>query len=192
MQNFTYVVYDEDTCEALIIDPSWDLQKLDLVIEQNSLNVKYIVNTHQHFDHITGNEQMAESTGASVMQHAASEMPHDLTLGDGDVIRFGGSDLKVLHTPGHSKDSICLLGCGKIFTGDTLFVGTCGRVDLPGGSSRELYHSIFDVLYHLDDDLVMYPGHDYGPTPTSTIGHEKMFNMVMKRVTEEQFVTRMG
>lgn len=193
MQNYTYIASDVATKEAVIMDPSWDLLELELVIKRDLLDIKYIINTHHHFDHTTGNDQMAKSTGAPIAQHAESPLPHDLSLHDGDVVRFGRSELQVLYTPGHSKDSICLVGDGKIFTGDTLFVGTCGRVDLPGGDSRELYHSIFDVLYGLDDGLVMYPGHDYGPTPTSTIGEQKLYNPVMQRgVSEDDFATRMG
>lgn len=191
MQNFTYVVSDVGTRDAVIIDPSWDLAELDLIIKRNSLNVRYIVNTHHHFDHTTGNEQMARSTGAPVAQHEASELPHDVSLRHGDAVAFGDSALEVLHTPGHSKDSICLVGDGKIFTGDTLFVGACGRVDLPGGSARELYHSIFGALANLEDSLVMYPGHDYGASPTSTLGDQKQSNPVMRPVSEEQFVARM-
>ena len=192
MQNFTYVVEDDDTNEAIIIDPSWDLIEIELVIKQNNLKIKYIVNTHHHFDHTLGNEAMAESTKAPIIQHKASELKHDITVKDGDFIEFGNSKLKVIHTPGHSKDSICLIGDGKIFSGDTLFVGNCGRVDLPGGSAKELYHSLFDILYSLDDDLVMYSGHNYGPSETSTIGQEKITNLVMQKRTEQQFVDMMG
>lgn len=192
MQNFTYVVSDVATKEAIIIDPSWDLAKIELVINRDSLNVKYVVNTHHHFDHTAGNDQMARSTGAPIAQHEASELYHDISLKDGDTIRFGRSALAVVHTPGHSKDGICLVGDGKIFTGDTLFVGTCGRVDLPGGNSHDLYHSIFDVLSKLDGDLVMYPGHNYGHAPTSTMREQKQSNPVMSPASEEQFVARMG
>ena len=114
------------------------------------------------------------------------------TVKDGDFIEFGRSKLKVLHTPGHSKDSICLVGANKIFSGDTLFVGNCGRIDLPGGSAKELYHSLFDVLSFLNDDLVIYPGHNYGTSETSTIGKEKTTNFVMQKRTEQQFVEMMG
>lgn len=191
MQNFTYIISDYKTKDAIILDPSWDLAALEQVIQRDSLHVTHIVNTHHHFDHTTGNEQMAQSTGAPVAQHEASELPHGISLRHGDSVAFGDSALEVLHTPGHSKDSICLVGDGKIFTGDTLFVGTCGRVDLPGGSARELYHSIFDTLSNLEDSLVMYPGHDYGAAPTSTLGDQKQSNPVMRPVSEEQFVARM-
>ena len=192
MQNFSYIVVDEDTSESIIIDPSWDLIELEMVIKENDLKIKYIVNTHHHFDHTIGNEAMAESTKAPIIQHENSELKHDITVKDGDVIEFGNSKLKVLHTPGHSKDSICLIGDGKIFSGDTLFVGNCGRIDLPGGSAKELYHSLFDVLYSLDDNLVLYSGHNYGHKETSTIGQEKITNMVMQKRTEQQFLDMMG
>lgn len=191
MQNFTYVISDYKTKDAVILDPSWNLADIEQVIRRDSLRVTHIVNTHHHFDHTTGNEQMAQSTGAPIAQHEASELPHDISLRHGDAVAFGDSALEVLHTPGHSKDSICLVGDGKIFTGDTLFVGTCGRVDLPGGSARELYHSIFDTLSNLEDSLVVYPGHNYGIAPTSTIGDQKQSNFVMRPVSEEQFVARM-
>lgn len=192
MQNFSYIVVDEDTSESIIIDPSWDLIELEMVIKENNLKIKYIVNTHHHFDHTIGNEAMAESTKAPIIQHENSELKHDITVKDGDVIEFGNSKLKVLHTPGHSKDSICLIGDGKIFSGDTLFVGNCGRIDLPGGSAKELYHSLFDVLYSLDDNLVMYSGHNYGHKETSTLGQEKITNMIMQKRTEQQFLDMMG
>lgn len=192
MQNFAYVVEDEDTDQAIIIDPSWDLVELELIINRNNLKIKYIVNTHHHFDHTLGNEGMAESTGAKIVQHESSELAHDISVRNGDVIEFGHSKLTVLHTPGHSKDSICLIGDGKIFSGDTLFVGNCGRIDLPGGSSRDLFHSLFDTLYCLEDNLTLYPGHNYGHSPTSTMGDEKASNPVLQKRTEQEFVNMMG
>ncbi len=192
MQNFTYVVEDEGTGEAIIIDPSWDLIEIELIIKRNNLKVKYIVNTHHHFDHTLGNEGMVNSTNAKIIQHQHSELKHNISVKDGDIIEFGGSKLTVYHTPGHSKDSICLVGDGKIFSGDTLFVGNCGRVDLPGGSARELYHSLFNILHSLDDDLVLYPGHNYGHVETSTIGQEKITNPIMQKRTEQEFVEMMG
>ncbi len=192
MQNFTYVVEDEETDEAIVIDPSWDLEQIEQIIERNNLKIKYIVNTHHHFDHTLGNEGMMKLTNAKIIQHEKSELKHDISVKDGDVIEFGNSKLTVLHTPGHSKDSICLIGDGKIFSGDTLFVGNCGRIDLPGGSAKELYHSLFDVLYSLNDNLILYCGHNYGGSLTSTIGKEKLTNFVMQKRTEQEFLDMMG
>ncbi len=192
MQNFSYIVEDEDTSEAIIIDPSWDLIELEMIIKKNNLKIKYIVNTHHHFDHTLGNEAMVESTKAPIIQHESSELKHDITVKDGDFIEFGNSKLKVLHTPGHSQDSVCLVGDGKIFSGDTLFVGNCGKIDLPGGSAKDLYHSLFDVLHKLDENLVMYSGHNYGGAEISTLGKEKITNHVMQKRTEQQFLDMMG
>ena len=192
MQNFTYILEDEKTGEAVLVDPSWDLDAVEQLITRNNLKIKYIVNTHHHFDHTVGNEAMTNTTGAKIIQHEASTLKHDIIVKDGDKIRFGESEVVVFHTPGHSKDSICLVGDGKILTGDTLFVGNCGRVDLPGGSANELYHSLFDVLAKLDDKLVMYSGHNYGTKLASTLGQEKETNFVMQPRTEAEFVELLG
>jgi len=192
MQNFTYILEDESSGEGIIIDPSWDLDKIEQVIKRNDLKIRYIVNTHHHFDHILGNEVMKKLTNAKIIQHEASELKFDIAVTDGDKISFGDNELLVIHTPGHSKDSICLVGDGKIFSGDTLFVGNCGRIDLPGGSSKELYHSLSDIIYNLDDNLVLYSGHNYGSTPTSTLGNEKETNFVMQKRTEKEFIELMG
>ena len=192
MQNFTYILEDEETGEGIIIDPSWNLEEIQQIITRNDIKIKYIVNTHHHFDHTLGNEAMAKSTGAKIIQHEASTLKHDIAVSDGHTIKFGKSELAVLLTPGHSKDSICLVGDRKIFSGDTLFVGNCGRVDLPGGSAKELYHSLIDIISKLDDALELYSGHNYGSTPTSTIGNEKQTNFVMQKRTEQEFVELMG
>ncbi len=192
MQNFTYILEDEDTNEAIIIDPSWNLDELTRIMEKNGLKVKYIVNTHYHFDHTIGNQTMADQTKAPIIQYKTSTIKHDIAVSDGDKITFGNSELTILHTPGHSKDSMCLVGDGKIFSGDTLFVGACGRVDLPGGDAREMYHSLFDILQKLDDNLVMYPGHNYGSAPTATLGNQKRMNFVMQPRTEQEFLEMMG
>lgn len=192
MQNFTYIAEDEDTSEAIIVDPSWDLDEIIRVIQKNNLKIKYIVNTHHHFDHTIGNDTIKNQTGAPILQYKTSTIKHDIEVSDGDKIVFGNSTLTVIHTPGHSKDSMCLVGDGKLFSGDTLFVGTCGRVDLPGGDARELYHSLVDVLRKMDDTLMMYPGHNYGSTPTSSLGTQKKMNFVMQPRTEAEFLEIMG
>src|SRR5574341_299461 len=192
MQNFTYILEDEETHDAIVMDPSWDLQDVLQIIEKNNLKIKYIINTHYHFDHTIGNEFIVKATGAKIIQHKASTLKNDITVSNGDKIKFGNLELTVLHTPGHSKDSMCLVGDGKIFSGDTLFVGNCGRVDLPGGDARELYHSLFDIVSKMDEKLVLYPGHNYGNSVTSTIGKEKKMNFVLQPRTEEEFVEFMN
>ena len=192
MQNFTYILEDEDTDDAIVLDPSWDIEEIQKVIEKNNLKVKYIVNTHHHFDHTIGNEALVKITDAKIIQHNASTLKNDMTVSDGDKIKFGNSEIIVFHTPGHSKDSICLVGDGKIFSGDTLFVGNCGRVDLPGGSAKELYHSLFDIICKMDEKLDLYPGHNYGSSPSSTLGKEKKTNFVLQPRTEQEFLEFMN
>jgi hydroxyacylglutathione hydrolase len=194
MANFTYIVADEESGEAAVIDPSWDLDKIFQALKKNGWRAKYVINTHTHFDHVLGNEQMVEVTGAKIVQHKNSQLKKDIVVSDGDTIEIGGSiRLQVLHTPGHSKDSICLLlDDHSIFTGDTLFVGNCGRVDLPGSDPKEMYYSLFDRLAKLDEKLILYPGHNYGSTFTSTIGHEKKTNYVLQPRSKQEFLEFMA
>lgn len=187
MANFTYVIADEKSKVAAVIDPSWDLEKVLDVLKNNDLKLKYIINTHTHFDHVLGNEQLATLTGAEIIMHKNSSLAKNIEVDDGDTIKLGDLSIKVIHTPGHSKESMCLLVENKIFTGDTLFVGNCGRVDLPGGSASELYDSLFK-LARLDDKIEVYPGHDYGSKPVSTIGDEKKTNYVLKPRSKEEFL----
>ncbi len=188
MANFTYVVGDEKTRVAAVIDPSWDLEKVLDALKAHGLKLQYIINTHTHFDHVLGNEQLAALMGAKIIMHKNSKLDNDLAVNDGDTIQLSSISIKVIHTPGHSKDSICLLAENKLFTGDTLFVGNCGRVDLPGGSAAELYDSLFGKLANLDDKIEVYPGHNYGSKPYSTIGDEKRTNYVLKPRTKEEFL----
>jgi len=193
MANFTYIIADEESGEAAIIDPSWDLDEVFHALKKNGWKAKYIINTHTHFDHVLGNEQAAEVTGAKIVQHKNSKLEKHIAVSDGDLIEIGGVKLRVLHTPGHSKDSICLILEGQlVFTGDTLFVGNCGRIDLPGSDPAEMYRSLFDLLSTLDEKLVVYPGHNYGSTPTSTIGHEKKTNLILQPRSKQEFLELMG
>ena len=189
MANFTYVIADEETGNAAVIDPSWDLDKIFHALKKNDWRAKYVINTHTHFDHVIGNEQVAEVTGAKIVQHNNSPLEKHIAVSDGDVIEIGSFSLRVLYTPGHSKDCMCLMLDNQlIFTGDTLFVGNCGRTDLPGSDPAEMYHSLFDRLGKLDDKLIVYPGHNYGSTPTSTIGHEKKTNYVLQPRSKQEFL----
>ncbi|MDP8902847.1 MAG: MBL fold metallo-hydrolase [Thermoproteota archaeon] len=192
MANFTYIIADEENGEAAVIDPSWDLDKIIQALKKNNWRAKYIINTHTHFDHVLGNDQMAELTGAKIVQHKNSKLEKDIAVSDGDTIEIGSIRLRILFTPGHSKDSICLLYDDQfIFTGDTLFVGNCGRVDLPGSDAKEMYDSLFNRLAKLDENLILYPGHNYGPTSVSTIGHEKKINSVLQFRSKQEFLELM-
>jgi len=191
MLNFSYIVYDEKNSIGAIIDPSWDLEKLLVFLEKNNITAKFIINTHTHFDHILGNDHISEITKAEIIQHEKSTQKKERSVVDHENISIGDLNLEVLYTPGHSEDSICLIVNKKsIITGDTLFVGNCGRVDLPGSNPEKMYDSLSKVA-NLDDSLVVYPGHNYGSTPTSTILIEKTNNPMLNFKTKEAFLKYM-
>jgi hydroxyacylglutathione hydrolase len=191
-----YVVGCEETKEAIVIDPGFDkdreAKEVLNFIEQNGLHVKYIVNTHGHADHTAGNGIIKKATGALVLIHEddaimltpvaktlsrvfglrVTSPPADRTLRDGDVLKVGRIKLVVLHTPGHSRGGISLLGENSVFSGDTLFAGSIGRTDFPGASFEEIIHSIKTKLVTLPDHYKVYPGHG----PVTTIGEEKKHN----------------
>jgi hydroxyacylglutathione hydrolase len=193
MANFTYIIADERKGEAAIIDPSWDIDKILDVLKKNKWKAKYVINTHSHFDHILGNEQVAEITGANIIQHESSQVSKHISVSEGDIVNVGDIPIRILHTPGHSVDSMCLIVDGHlVFTGDTLFVGNCGRVDLPGSNAKEMYTSLLEKVAKLDESLIVYPGHDYGPSPTSKIGKEKMTNYVLRPRSMEEFLQFMA
>ena len=192
MQNFSYIVYDEKNNIGAIIDPSWDLEKILVLLGGNKISAKYIINTHTHFDHILGNEHIAEITKAKIIQHEKSTHKKDRSVRDDEIISVGEVDLEVSYTPGHSEDSICLIiNKESVITGDTLFVGNCGRVDLPGSDPEMMYDSLYNKVAKLDDSLVVYPGHNYGPTPTSTILNEKLNNPMLNFKTKDAFLKYM-
>jgi hydroxyacylglutathione hydrolase len=193
MANFTYIISDIQTRLAAIVDPSWDLQEIFQLLTKKKLKTKHIINTHSHFDHVFGNDEVAKVTGATVIQHSDSQLHKDMSVVENDVISIGSVSLRVLHTPGHSQDSICLIIDKEVvFTGDTLFVGAVGRIDLPGGNPKDMYHSLYRKVSALEDQLTVYPGHDYGSFPVSTIAKEKRSNFALQAKSESEFLALMG
>jgi glyoxylase-like metal-dependent hydrolase (beta-lactamase superfamily II) len=187
MRNFGYLIGDPTTKKAAVIDPSFDARALQKAASNNGYAIEIIFNTHHHPDHIFDNERLADETGAKVAAHRLSLVRKDIILEDGQIMSVGELKVKVVHTPGHSPDSSCFIVAGRIFTGDCLFVGDCGRVDLPGSSVEDMYDSLFNRVRTMDEDLIVCPGHHYGPTPTSTIGKEKRTNYVLRPRSLEEF-----
>ena len=186
--NFTYLVADEEGGEGVVIDPSFGIDPVLEAIDRRRVKVRYILNTHSHPDHVAGNGDVRERTGAKVVAHRVAPLHQDLSVDDGDGLTIGRLRFAVLHTPGHTPDSVLYLFEGHVATGDTLFVGECGRTDLPGGDPAQMYDSLHHRLLALDDALVVLPGHDYGPTPTSTIARERAENYTLAPRTREEFL----
>ena len=186
-QNFSYIIGDETNKRAALVDPAWEVDKLLQMCKEMGLTVSYVINTHSHHDHVGGNLQVTRRTGAKVVAHVSSPVHKDIPVKDGDTIKVGNISVEVIHTPGHCPDHICLLFDGKLLTGDTLFVGECGRTDLAGGDSSKMYDSL-NRLLELDDNIEVYPGHDYGSKKSSTIGYERQNNYTLKKRTREQFI----
>ena len=186
--NFTYLVADDEAGDAVVIDPSFVIDPVLEAIDARRVRVRYILNTHSHRDHIAGNHDVRERTGAKIVAHRVAPLGQDVSVDDGDAITAGRLKIDVLHTPGHTKDSVLYMFDGHAATGDTLFVGECGRTDLPGGDPSEMYDSLHRRILSLDDALVVLPGHDYGPTPTSTIGREREENYTLSPRTREEFL----
>jgi hydroxyacylglutathione hydrolase len=183
-----YVIQDEKTKTAIIIDPGFDspieAKKLLTYIEKEGLILKFVVNTHGHDDHIGGNTYLKKKYNipicihqrdAKVLDDKNQAAPANVLLNEGYIIAFGEEKLNVIHTPGHTPGSICLLNERVIFTGDTLFAGGVGRTDFVGGSERDMKLSL-ERLKHLPENLVVYPGHG----PKSTIGVEKRSNYFLR------------
>lgn len=193
LQTNCYLLGCEETREALVIDPGAEPGYIQETLEKHELRLTTIVLTHAHADHIGACGELKEATGAKILVHRedaplltdphlnlaayiGSELtlpPAEVLLADGDQVEFGaGIRLTVLHTPGHTRGSICLLGEELLFSGDTLFAGSVGRTDFPGGSFKELINSLKEQLLELPDATQVYPGHG----PSSTMGIEKRDN----------------
>jgi glyoxylase-like metal-dependent hydrolase (beta-lactamase superfamily II) len=188
-----YIVGCEETREAAVIDPGGNPRGILNLLKENDLKAVYIINTHGHIDHIGGNKGVKDATGAKILIHSGDAKmlinpasnfsylfgnqvvspPADQLINEGDIIKIGNTvELEVIHTPGHSQGGVCLKTGNIIFVGDTLFQGSIGRTDFPGGSYNELIKMIKEKLLCYEDDVICYPGHG----PATTIGFERTNN----------------
>lgn len=188
--NFSYVI--ADSRYAVIVDPSYNATHLIQLIKNSNRSLAFIINTHHHRDHTAGNNQVKNHFNCKVIAHRLSSIARDREVEDNDLITIGELAFQIIHTPGHTPDSICLLIDSKLLTGDTLFVGECGRTDLAEGNPKEMYNSLFKKILALPDSTEVYPGHDYGSKPVSNLGYERETNYTLKPRTLSEFVEFMS
>jgi len=189
----SYVVGCEASRAAVLIDPELSLaDHYRGYLLQHGLALRYIVDTHTHADHFSASRQLAKSSGAPVVMHRLSAAPHaDLRLDDGDMLIAGALKLTAMHTPGHTRDSMCLVMADRVFTGDTLLIGGTGRTDLPTGDPHELFESLFDKLLKLPGETLVFPAHDYKGRDHSTIADEIAANPRLQKTERAAFVAMM-
>ena len=192
---YTYLLADEKTKEAIIIDSVIETADRDLkLIKELELDLKYILETHIHADHITGASKLREATNAkTVVSHNAAVECADIFVKDNEDLLIGDQVIKVFATPGHTNTCLSFYADGKIFTGDALLIRGSGRTDFQNGSPESLFKSIHQKIFTLTDDTLVYPGHDYQGRTVSTIAEEKKFNPRLNlKVSEKQFVEIMN
>ncbi len=189
----SYLIGCAGTCAAALIDP--EVSQIDRYLAlaaRDGLRIRYVIDTHTHADHFSATRQLADKLDVPSVMHRASPAPAvQMRVDDGEMIVLGNLRLQVLHTPGHTADSMCLVASDRVFTGDTLLIGGTGRTDLPSGDPQALYHSLFDRLLKLDPALEVYPAHDYKGRGHSTIGVEIQSNPRLQQRDKSAFVAMM-
>lgn len=179
MDNYSYLVYCPQTLQGAAVDPSMRPEKLLDEAKQRGVTLKLLLNTHGHQDHIAGNPKIQAYAQVKLAAHVKDLPQAEIKLQNGATLDIGNGSVEVLHTPGHTPGSLVFRTGNAIITGDTLFVSRCGRADLPGSNVEDLYQSL-QRLKQLPADTRVYPGHNYGPTATSTIGWELAHNDFLK------------
>jgi hydroxyacylglutathione hydrolase len=191
--NFCYVIYDPIQKKAGIVDPGYDIKKPLEFIASKHLALDYLFITHYHGDHTAGVKEIkrrfpASKIVASEQDGDHLEVPPDVLVSDGSRIHVGNIGVDFLNTPGHTPGGICLMVEKKaLVTGDTLFIGDCGRTDLPGGNLSQMFATLHEKIMNLPDELVVYPGHDYGDKPFDTLGNQKRTNKTLLAKTLKEF-----
>lgn len=191
--NFSYIIYCQKSNKAAIVDPGYDAAKLLSYISSNNLKLEYLIATHYHSDHTNGIKTIKKSIPSS--QIVASELDGgklgekvDITVTDGEQLELGEINLKFILTPGHTTGGICIIVDNEaVLTGDTLFIGDCGRTDLPGGSLSQMFETLQEKIIPLPDNLIVYPGHDYGDKPFDTLGNQKLTNKTLLAKNLDEF-----
>jgi hydroxyacylglutathione hydrolase len=190
--NFSYLIFCPSTSSGIAVDPSFGPEDLLAAAQERHIAIEMLVDTHGHRDHIAGNALILEETGAKLAAHPLDVPGADLPLKDGTRLSLGEDIVEILHTPGHTPGSITLHPPGALITGDTLFVTFVGRADLAGSDPKALYHSL-QRLADFPPETKVFPGHDYGPQPVSTIAFERQHNPYLNCPDLESFLKlRMG
>lgn len=189
----SYLVGCEATRSAVLIDPEFSqIDRYLGLVSQLGLHVRYVVDTHTHADHFSGSRELSKALGAPVVMNRLSPAPFaDIRLDDGDMLIVGEMRLQALHTPGHTRDSMCLVMADRVFTGDTLLIGGTGRTDLPSGDPHQLHESLFDKLLKLPAELLVFPAHDYKGRSHSTLAVEIAENPRLQKTDRADFVEMM-
>lgn len=189
----SYLVGCADTCVAVLIDPEvHELERYLGLAAQSGLRIRYLLDTHTHADHFSAVDELAAELKVPVIMHRNSPSPCvDMAVDDGEIVKLGRLALHVLHTPGHTADSMCIRVEDRVFTGDTLLIGATGRTDLPTGDAGQLYDSLFHKLLQLDPTTKVHPAHIYGDKKSSTIGEERASNKRLQVTDRDQFVEMM-
>lgn len=196
MANYVYLIGDPVTKQAALVDPAWDIPAIIDIAKKDGYQITHALVTHGHPDHVNGVEELMNLTNAPVYMHK-DEMPwfgqwksSCVQTQSGDTVRVGQVEIALIHTPGHTPGSQCFLVNHRLISGDTLFIGGCGRTDFPGGDAAQLYDSLTNKLSKLNDQVVLCPGHNYAEESFSTIGHEKLTNPYLQFQNVNEFVAK--